>query len=76
MDEMQVKEDVYYLELMVFDSNRQIFQNLRRNFFTQKLSLLTLNSNGKNEVRKVLFINFSNKWIFNLFIFHFKKVNF
>ena len=58
MDEMQVKEDVDYLELIVFDSDKRIFQNLHRNFFTQKLSLLTLNSNGKNEVRKALFISF------------------
>jgi len=58
MDEVQVKEDVDYLELMVFNSDGQIFQNLHRNFFTQKLSLLTLNSNGKNEVRKSLFISF------------------
>ena len=58
MDEMQDKEDVDYLELTVFNSNRRIFQNLHRNFLTQKLSLLTLKSNGKNEVRKALFISF------------------
>lgn len=58
MDEMQDKEVVDYLELTVLDFVRQIFQKLRRNFFTQKLSLFTLNTNGKNEVRKVLFISF------------------
>ena len=58
---MQVKEDVDYMELTDFDFNGRIFHNLHRNFFTQKLSLFTLNSNGKNEVRNVLFISFSNK---------------
>ena len=58
MDEMQDKEVMDYLELTVLDFTRQIFQNLHRNFLTQKLSLFTLNSNGKNEVRKVLFISF------------------
>ena len=55
---MQDKEDVDYLKLTVLDFNGRIFQNLHRNFFTQKLSLFTLNSNGKNEVRKALFISF------------------
>jgi len=58
MDEMQDKEDVDYQELTIFDFDKQIFQNLHRNFLTQKLSLFTLNSNGKNEVRKALFISF------------------
>ena len=57
MDEIQVKEDMDYLELTVFDSDKWIFQNLHINFLAQNLSLLTLNSNGKNEVRKALFIS-------------------
>ena len=32
MDEMQVKENVDYLELTVFDSDGRIFQNLHKNF--------------------------------------------
>lgn len=44
MVEMQDKDDVDYLELMVFDSNGRIFCNLHRKFLTQKLSLLTLKS--------------------------------
>ena len=55
---MQDKEVLDYLELTVLDFAGRIFQNLCRNFFTQKLLLFTLNSNGKNEVRKVLFISF------------------
>ena len=55
---MQDKEVVDYLKLTVLDFAGRIFQNLHRNFFTQKLLLFTLNSNGKNEVRKVLFISF------------------
>lgn len=58
MVEMQDKEVVDYLELTIFNSNRQIFQNFHKKFFTQKLSLLTLKSNGKNELRKALFIRF------------------
>jgi len=49
MVEMQDKDDVDYLELMVFNSNRW-------KFLTRKLSLLTLKSNGKNEFTKALFI--------------------
>ena len=55
---MQDKEVVDYLELTVLDFTGQIFHNLHRNFFTQKLLLFTLNSNGKNEVLKALFISF------------------
>jgi len=54
---MQYKDDVNYLELTVFDSNGRIFRNLHRKFLTQKLSLLTLKSNGKNEFTKALFIS-------------------
>ena len=55
---MQDKDDVDYLELTIFYSNGQIFRNLHRKFLTQKLSLLTLKSNGKNEFTKALFIRF------------------
>ena len=55
---MQFKEDMDYLELTVIDFAGRIFQNLHRNFFTQKLSLFTLNSNDKNEIEKVFFISF------------------
>ena len=55
---MQDKEDVDYLELTVLDSDGRIVQNLHRNFFTQKLSLFSLNLNGKNEVEKPLVISF------------------
>ena len=58
MVEMQDKDDVDYLELMVFDFDGRIFQNIHKKNLTQKLSLLTLNSNGKNEVRKDNFVNF------------------
>ena len=61
------------MELTVLDFVWRIFQNLHRKFFTQKLLLFTLNLNGKNEIEKAIFISFSNRWIFNLFIFHFKK---
>ena len=35
MVEMQDRDDVDYLELMVFDSNGRIFRNLRRKFLTK-----------------------------------------
>ena len=57
-DETQDLEVVDYLGLTVFDFVGRIFQNLHKNYFTQKLLLFTLNLNGKNEVENVLFISF------------------
>ena len=66
---MQHKEVMDYLELTVLDFAGWIFQNICRNFFTQKLLLFTLNSNGKNEVRKVLLISFFRINEFLIFLF-------
>ena len=58
MNEMQVRDDVDYLERMVFDSSSRIFRNLHRKFSYQKLLIFTPKPNGENELAKALFIRF------------------
>ena len=58
MDEMQVRDDVDYLEKTVLDSSGRIFRNLHRKFSYQKLLLFTPKPNGDNELVKVIFIRF------------------
>ena len=63
-----------YLDETAFDFNGRIFRSLHGKFLTKSPLFSPQQSNGKNELVKVLFISFLDKLIVNLFIFHYEKV--
>ena len=58
IDKNEGEDDVDYVKLTIFDSNGRIFRNLLWNVFHQKLLNFTLESNGKYDLEKLLFIKF------------------